>query len=90
MLVRALLWIIFDEVQHFSVPDKIFRRVKDSYQELVDRCRLTKGENPVGKFPLIITISYAEVTIDVLLEDDDMEDDGNPTGGGGARLLRPR
>ena len=42
------------------------------------------------KVPLIVTGSDAEVHIDVLLEDDDMEDDGNPTGGGGARLLRPR
>ena len=31
-----------------------------------------------------------EVFIDVLLGDDDMEDDGNPTGGGGAHILRPR
>ena len=43
----------------------------------------------MGNFPLIITISDAEVTIDVLLEDDNMEDDRNPTGGGGSSLSRP-
>ena len=89
MLGRDLIWIIFDKVQHFSVPDNIFRRVKNAYQDLGDRCRLTEVENPVEKFPLINTGSDAEVHIDVLLEDDGMEDDGNLTGGGGARLSRP-
>ena len=80
MLVRALLWRIFDEVQHFAVPDSIFRRVKNAYKDLEDRCRLPEVENPVEKFPLIVTGSDAEAHIDVFLEDDDMEDDGNPTG----------
>ena len=38
---------------------------------------------------MIVTGSYAESHIDVLLEDDDMEDDRKPTSRGGARLLRP-
>ena len=42
------------------------------------------------KVPLIVTRSYAEVHIDVLLEDDGMEDYRNLTVGGGACLLRPR
>ena len=90
MLVRALLWRIFDEVKLFSVPEKIFRMVKNAYQDLGDRCRLPEGDNPVEKVPLIVTGSDAEVHIDVLLEDDGIEDDRNPTGGGGTRLLRPR
>ena len=89
MLDRALLWRIFYEVQHFSVPDNIFRRVKNAYQDLGDRCRLPEGENLVGKVPLIVTGSDDEVHIDVLLEDYGMEDDGNLTGGDGDRLLRP-
>ena len=44
----------------------------------------------MGKVPLIVTGSDAEVHIDVLLEDYGMEDDGNPNGRGGARLSRPR
>ena len=40
--------------------------------------------------PLIVTGSDAEVHIDVLLEDDGMEYDGNPNGRGGDCLLRPR
>ena len=89
MLDRALLWRIFDEVQHFSFPDNIFRRVKNAYQDLGDRCRLPEGENPVENTPLIVTVSDAKFHIDVLLEDYGMEDDGNRTGGGGARLSRP-
>ena len=42
------------------------------------------------KAPLIVNGSDAEVHIDVLIEDDGMEDDRNPTGGGGACLSRPR
>ena len=90
MLGRALLWIIFDEVQHFSVPDNIFRRVNNAYQDLGYRFRLPERENPVEKVPLIVTGSDDEVHIDVLLEDDGMEDDRDLTGGGGARLSRPR
>ena len=51
---------------------------------------LPEGENPEEKFPLIITGADAEAHIDVLLEDDGMQDDRNPTGIGGACLLRPR
>ena len=90
MLVRALLRIIFDEVQHVDVPDNIFRRVKNAYQDLGDRCRLPEGDNPVEKFPLIVNGSDVEVHIDVLIEDDGIEDDKNYTDGGGAHLLRPR
>ena len=89
MLVRALLWRIFDEVQHFSVPDNIFRRVNSSYRYLRDRCGLPEGDNPVEKVPLIVTRSDVEVRIYVLIEDDSMEDDGNLNGGGGARILCP-
>ena len=72
MLVRALLRRIFDEVQHVDVPDNIFRRVKNAYRDLRDRCRLPEGDNPVEKFPLIVTGSVVEVHFDVLLEDDSM------------------
>ena len=41
------------------------------------------------KATLIVTGSYAEVQIDVLLEEDGIEDDGNLTGRGGDCLLRP-
>ena len=32
VLGRALLWIMFDEVEHFSVSDNIFRRMNNDYQ----------------------------------------------------------
>ena len=44
--------------------------------------------NQVGKSTLIVTGSYAEVQIDVLLEEDGIEDDGNLPGRGGDCLLR--
>ena len=47
VLGRALLWTIFDEVKHFAVPDNIFRRVHNAYQDLEDRCRLPQVENSV-------------------------------------------
>ena len=90
VLGRALVRRIFDEVQHFSVPDNIFRQMKNANQDLGDWRRLPEGENTVENVPLIVNGSYVEVHIDVLLEDDGMEDDRNTTGGGGARLLRPR
>ena len=89
VLGRALLRRIFYEVQHFAVPDSIFRRVKNSCQGLGYRCRLPEGESPVVKFPMIFTVSYMEVRIDVLLENGDMEDGGNTNGGGCACLSRP-
>ena len=55
VLGRALLWIIFDEVQHFSVPDNIFRRVNNAYQDLGYRFRLPERENPMENVPLIVT-----------------------------------
>ena len=90
MLGRALLWRMFDEVQHFCVPDSIFRRVNNAYQYLGEMCKLPEGKNPVEKVPLIVTGSYAEVHIDVFLEDYGMEDDGNLTVGVGDCILRPR
>ena len=51
--------------------------------------RIPEGDNPMKKATLTVTGSDAEVHIDVLLEDYGMEDDGNLTGGGGARLSRP-
>ena len=39
--------------------------------------------NQVGKSTLIVTGSYAEVQIDVLLEEDAIEDDRNLPGRGG-------
>ena len=41
---RALPWRTFDEVQHFSLPENIFRRVNNAYQDLRDRYRLPEGE----------------------------------------------
>ena len=55
VLVRALLWRIFDEVQNFSVPDNIFRRVNNYYQDLGEMCRFTEEENIVENVPLIAT-----------------------------------
>ena len=55
VLVRALLWIIFDEVQHFSFLDNIFRRVNNADQDLGYRCRLPERENPMENVPLIVT-----------------------------------
>ena len=51
--------------------------------------RLPDEQNPVEKSTLIVTGSDSEVHIDVLLEDYGMEDDGNLTGRGDVRLLRP-
>ena len=42
------------------------------------------------KSTLIVIGSDSEFHIDVLLEDDGIDDDMILTGGGGARLLRPR
>ena len=81
---------IFCEVQHFAVPDNIFRRAKNAYQDFGDMCRLPEVENPAEKVPLIVTGSDAEVHIDVLLGNYGIEDAGNPTGGGGACLSRLR
>ena len=89
VLGRSLLWRIFDEVQHFDVQENIWRRVQNDYQDLGDSCRITDEDNLVEKVLLIVTGSYAEVHIDVLLEDYGMEDDGNLTGRGDVRLLRP-
>ena len=74
----------------FLPPISIFRRVKYAYQDLGDMCWLPEGDNTVEKVRLIVTCSDPEVHIDVLLEDDNMEYDRNPTGEGGARLSLPR
>ena len=41
------------------------------------------------KVSLIVTGSDEEVHIDLFLEDEDTENDGNPTGGVGACISRP-
>ena len=50
--------------------------------------RIPEGENPMKKATLIVDGSYVEVHIDVLLEDDGMEDEGNLTGKVDVRLFR--
>ena len=54
--------------------------MKNTYQDLLESCSITDEDNLAEKVPLIVTGSYAEVQIDVLLEYDGMEDDMNPTG----------
>ena len=68
---------IFDEVQNFAVPDNIFSRVKNAYRYLGDSCRIPEVDNQMEKVPLIVTVSDVECHIDVFLEYDSMEDDGN-------------
>ena len=84
VLGRALLWTVFDENRTLIVPVSISSRVRNAYRDLGSRCTIPPGENPVQKVPLIVTGSDAEVHIDVLLEDDDVQQ------GQGVMNARPR
>ena len=79
VLGRALLWRVFDEEQQALVPAIICTRVKNSYRDIGNRCRLPDGENPVEKVPLIITGTDAELHIEVLIDDDMDHTEANGT-----------